>query len=423
VGPQASAGNNPVPYAVFGTSQVSLKITGSNFGPGSGASLTVYFGSQAIPPGNVNVVDSKTMFLRLDLSSGVILNELLAHGSYGTFNIWIGGAPPYDSIRSNSKPFYILPPTPGNLSVSPSATYARYEINSPGELITLKGFGFIPGARILFDGVTALNGIEIDTAFVDSTTLSAYLPPQALRYAGLYILHVLNGGTPPLISGEAVVFQVNNLVPTISQIQPGTLNIVPGPFLSANLTVTGSNFHPPSTSPTADDPGTFAVITGPNIATPVVPVVTFVSSSQLVLTIKPVTLLATPPLPAGTYTLTISNSAPGGGTATGTITVTSSGAAGNVPTISSLSPASVKAGSASFNLTVSGTNFLPGAWVNFYTSRLVPVATPTSTSITVSVPNYLITSPGTVPITVTNPGSGGTDTGGTSTRLFFDVTP
>jgi hypothetical protein len=105
---------------------------------------------------------------------------------------------------------------------------------------------------------------------------------------------------------------------------------------------------------------------------------------------------------------------PGGGVS-GTISFTvDSPTAGPVPALSSLSPFAVPAGT-SFTLTVNGNNFQSGALVNFGTAILTPSSISTS-SITVNVPAYYVPASGVIPVTVTNPG-----TGGTSTRLLFIV--
>ena len=92
-------------------------------------------------------------------------------------------------------------------------------------------------------------------------------------------------------------------------------------------------------------------------------------------------------------------------------------------------PASRQSGSAGFNLTVFsdtsllGPLFLENAWMNFGTVRLDRIPGDTNLgSMTVFVPSFLISSPGTVPVTVTNPGNS-SSTGGTSARVFFTVTP
>lgn len=80
------------------------------------------------------------------------------------------------------------------------------------------------------------------------------------------------------------------------------------------------------------------------------------------------------------------------------------------PTLSSLQPSSAIAGSAAFNLTVNGTNFLNGMsvrWVGPGGSATMTPASPTPTQMIVSIPASLITTGGTATVTVlsadTNP--------------------
>src|SRR3989442_1128616 len=271
----AAPGFAPPPQTLFvvkgrvtdngtGARVAGLKITGSNFASGQ----TVFFGSRAIAASNVNIVDSKTIFVKLVLNSSDILAELVPQGYYGSYNIAIGGQSPFTDTRSNTLPFYILPPLPVLTSVASSngtnQTYARYEIDSPGEPLTVSGFGFRSGARVLFDGRTALNGIELDTKFISSTQLSLYLPPQSLRYGGIYTLRVRNVSSLPETSGEAVSFQGNNLRPEITSIDPpGPLQLI-GPGTTPDfidLTINGSNFHPTPSDPASNDPGTLTFLT------------------------------------------------------------------------------------------------------------------------------------------------------------------
>ena len=101
--------------------------------------------------------------------------------------------------------------------------------------------------------------------------------------------------------------------------------------------------------------------------------------------------------------------------------------AGSVPAISQLSPASMKAGSATFTLTVNGTNFGGRAMVNWNGSaQTTTVISPNQ--LTVAVPALAVAASGTVAITVTNPatagtglyGSGGT-TAETSSPMSFTI--
>jgi hypothetical protein len=523
-----TAGNNPDPYAIFGTSEVSLKIEGTNFALGQ----KLFFkqpGDLANPNGRevlFSFVDSTTLFVRLNLSNPSDLSQLATTGRY---ELEVVGQTPFGETRSNALPFYVLPPLPVVTRITPTETYARYEINSGGLTVRVEGFGFRQGARVLFNGSTGIEGIEIDTTYVRSTLLEAFIPAQALRFGGFYSVRVRNVSLLPEVSGEAVTFQVNNLAPTITSLDPpGPLAIIgPGPVpVTFDMKINGSNFFPqtvvavtqkipdifPAIVPvggisqcvpvngrttlrvrvynTAGQPagGVAVTFTAPTIATtgpsgsfaggsPTVTVISdalgfappltdnsstlftanpfsggyviqitgtvdgfpilavinmtnlgqgegceainsaieFVSSNQII--VAPVSITS-----RGTYSVVVANPSPGGGYSNEVEFIVTSGVPGGIPAIRTddpLSPSSRAAGSGPFNLTIFGENFQPDAWVNFGTVRLNRISGG-DTSITVTVPGLLISSPGVVPISVTNPGTAGS-TGGTSRREFFTV--
>ena len=87
------------------------------------------------------------------------------------------------------------------------------------------------------------------------------------------------------------------------------------------------------------------------------------------------------------------------------------------PSISSLSPTSVSAGSAQFTLTVSGTNFSANCVVNFNGTALATNTGGQPTSLTATVPATDVAAGGNFPITVTDTG-----TGKTSAPSTFTVT-
>ena len=88
-------------------------------------------------------------------------------------------------------------------------------------------------------------------------------------------------------------------------------------------------------------------------------------------------------------------------------------APGTVPTITQLSPASATAGGATFQLEVDGTNFAMAAVVNF-NGAAETTTWVNSTKVEAMIPASAIMNSGTVPVTVTNPGTpGGTYGGGT----------
>lgn len=89
----------------------------------------------------------------------------------------------------------------------------------------------------------------------------------------------------------------------------------------------------------------------------------------------------------------------------------------SAPAVQSLSPSTVPVGSGAFTLNVSGSNFVPGAVVNFGTNAL-PSSWLSAGMITASVPATLVAASGNIPVTVTNPGIGA----GTSGASNFTVT-
>src|SRR5581483_5534930 len=141
------------------------------------------------------------------------------------------------------------------------------------------------------------------------------------------------GGT-----SSGVTFTVNNPAPSITSISPSAVT-VNSPAIS--ITVQGAGFVAGST----------VAVNGSPRTTP------FLSATQLIANL-PSTDLDT----VGSFTITVANSSPGGGTSNGVIFTVS---AFPVPTISTLSPSSVVVGSPDLTVTVTGTNFVSGSVVKF----------------------------------------------------------
>ncbi len=79
-----------------------------------------------------------------------------------------------------------------------------------------------------------------------------------------------------------------------------------------------------------------------------------------------------------------------------------------------ITPNQTVAGNPTFDLTIVGSNFETGASVQLGTAALTPTSV-TATQIVVPVPALIISAPGLLSITVTNPNSGA------SNRLFLSV--
>jgi len=96
--------------------------------------------------------------------------------------------------------------------------------------------------------------------------------------------------------------------------------------------------------------------------------------------------------------------------------------AGNMPAIETLAPSSATHGGSSFTLTVNGNNFNSNAVVNWNNAAQTTTYV-TGGQLTAAIPASAIDSPGTVSVTVTNPGtSGGPYGGGTSPETSKAVT-
>jgi len=82
--------------------------------------------------------------------------------------------------------------------------------------------------------------------------------------------------------------------------------------------------------------------------------------------------------------------------------------AGTVPSLTQLSPDNATHGSATFTLTVNGSNYSTNAVVNWNGTALVGTAYVTGNQLTVQVPASAIANSGSAAVTVTNPGTKGT---------------
>jgi hypothetical protein len=179
-------------------------------------------------------------------------------------------------------------------------------------------------------------------------------------------------------------------VPTTTSVSPTSASAGGAAF---TLTVNGTNFVNGST----------VRWNGANRTT------TFVSATQLTAAI-PASDITT----AGSASVTVFNSTPGGGTSNAqTFTISP---ANPVPTTTSLNPTSATAGGAAFTLTVNGTNFVAGSIVRWNGANRTTTFV-SATQLTAAIPATDITTTGTSPVTVFNPTPGG----GTSNSQTFTI--
>jgi photosystem II stability/assembly factor-like uncharacterized protein len=233
-------------------------------------------------------------------------------------------------------------PAPTLSSVSPNSANS----GDPDVTLTITGSGFLNGAFAQFtsgfSGYTTTLTIttNLQTTFVSSTQLTATLPASAIALPTNGQITVSNP-LPQFGGSNSLPFTVNlgtYPVPVLNSIFPTTMIAGSVPFgISAN----GSNF------------ATTAVLNFNGIPKPT----TVQNSQNLSATISQADIAS-----AGTAQVTVSNPTPGGGaSAPQPFTVTQPTV---VPTISSVSPSSGPANNP-MSLTITGTGFLPGAFLYF----------------------------------------------------------
>ena len=371
-GPSTFTVNNPAPTIT------SLSPNGVTVG-GSGFTLTVTgtgFVSSSVV--NFNGTARATTFVSSTQLHATILQTDIA--TVGSVNVTVTSPTPGGGTTTNFT-FNIASapnPVPTLTSISPTSGLVGQSVN-----MTLTGTNFIAGSIVNFGA----NGDTGGTATNGGATLTITIPASQLTVGGPVSVTVTNP-TPGGGTTTAQTFTVNNPVPAITTLSPATA-VVGGAALT--LTVNGSSFVPTST----------VSFNGTNRTT------TFVNTAQLTIQVTTGDLAA-----AGTFPVTVTNPAPGGGTSAATnFSVTNP-----LPTITSVSPTSATAGAAGFTLTVNGTGFVSGASVSFNGTAATTTFV-SATQVTASITAAEIATAGTLNVTVTNPAPGG----GTSGNSTFTV--
>ena len=369
--PGGGTGNNPVPSiaslspssAAAGGPAFTLTVNGSGFIQSS----VVNFNGSARTTTFVSATQIKADILASDIATSGNANVTVTNPAPG------GGTTPnfVFAITGTSNP------VPTLSSISPASGLLGQSV-----ALTLTGTNFISGSIVNFGGNADTGGVVSN----GGNTLTITVPSAQLTTAGTVNVTVTNpspgGGTTSFQS-----FTVNNPVPAITTIAP-TSAVASGAGFT--LTVNGSNFVNGST----------VRFNGAAKTT------TFVTSTQITAAI-----LASDITTAGTFPVTVTNPAPGGGTS-GTANFSVTGAA---LTLSSISPTNATAGGPAFTLTLNGTGFVSGATVNFGSNPAITPSSVANTQIVATIPAADIATAGSVSVTVTNPASGATSNAQTFT--------
>jgi hypothetical protein len=267
---------------------------------------------------------------------------------------------------------------PSGTSLSPSSAI----VGGPGFQLTVGGKNFAQGA------VVNWNDSPRSTTFVSATEVQAQILASDIAKAGTFHVTVTN---PPPGGGKSnsLPFIVDNPVPGIGSLSPDQALAGGSAF---TLTINGSNFVS----------GSFVEWNGTALSTK------FVSSIKLTATV-PARAITT----AGTASVTVVNPAPGGGPSNAETFYINNPA----PSLTSLSPSKIKAGSAAFTLTIFGTGFVTTSQALWNGSaRTTTYVSPGKVKAQILASD--VAKAGTAKVTVSNPAPGG----GNSNALTFTIT-
>lgn len=254
-------------------------------------------------------------------------------------------------------PFTITPPgAPSITETGPLSVNA----GGPAFTLTVNGSGFVQGSIVNWAGT------PLTTTYQNASTLTASVPNFLADLSGSFPVIVTNPGGS---SSSSWAFNVN---PVFTSVTPAS---VPAGSAGITLTATGVGFVPSDA---------ISLITTTRVAL----ATTYVSPTTLTAFIPAATLLN----PASA--VLVIGSFPPFGPSSGTLPFAIA-----APSITGLNPNVVTAGSPSFILTVTGSNFAPGSTVQWNGSPLSTTFVDAA-HLTAVVPAALITGIGTASVGV-----------------------
>lgn len=241
------------------------------------------------------------------LATGTLLNVAVADGS--------------TVVKADAKVVLSVDnPVPTLASVAPGSVL----LGSTAASITVNGTNFVPGVAL------SVNGTPVTTTYVSATQLMAALTAGSFSKAAPLLLNVINPQPGGGASGTSSL-PVNSPAPAIQSLSPSTV-VVNAP--AASVTINGAGFLP----------GTVVQVNGATRAA------TYVSATQMTVAFSTTDFATVQAL-----AISVANPAPGGGgSAPVSLTVTAKPAP--TPAITSVTPNTVVAGSASTFITVHGSN-------------------------------------------------------------------
>jgi hypothetical protein len=242
--------------------------------------------------------------------------------------------------------------------LNPSSTAA----GGPEFTLIVNGTGFVSGA------VVEWNGTALSTNYISPTQLTASVPGYLIANSGSASVTVLNPGATASAAASFTISSAPSL--TITGLSPSS--VIAGAATFA-LTVNGTGFVA----------GSVVQWNGTALST------TFVSATQLTASV-PANLVSNP----GSATVAVVNPS---GTSSGTVSFAINEP--SITTITSLSPSSASAGGPAFTLTINGSGFVSGNWVQWNSTTLTTTYV-SPIQLTAAVPANLIANPGSASVSV-----------------------
>ncbi len=302
-----------------------------------------------------NGVPLPTTFVGATQLTTTVAASLIA--AQGTAAVTVGT----NGAVSNSSIFTIGPATPAITSLNPATAQA----GGAAFTITVNGSGFAANSVILW------NGSPVVTFFGNANQLTGTIDAGLILTQGAATVTV---STNALVSnGSTFTISPGNSTPAISSLSPA---IAQAGGTAFTLTVNGSGFTNNST----------ILWNGSPLST------SFVSAIQLTGSVDASLIAA-----QSTATITVRTNSAVSNSSTFTI-----GPA--TPSISGLSPSSTAAGGAAFTLTVNGSAFAANSTILWNGSPLATIFG-SATQLSGIVDAALITTPGTITITVNTAGA------------------
>ncbi len=377
--PSGAPASNAMPFTVAAPANPGppalTDLTPSSAMAGSGAFTLTVNGSNFVSGAIVNFNGSArttTFVSATQLTASIPATDV---AGVGTAPITVTN--PFGGGISNALNFTISSPgAPALTTLSPSTVLA----GSAAFTLVVNGSNFVSGAVVNF------NGSARNTTFVNATQVTAAIPATDVAGVGTASITVTN----PFGGGisNALNFTISSPgAPTLTTLSPSTVLAGSAAF---TLTVNGSNFFN----------GAVVNVNGTARST------TYVSATQVTAAI-----LATDIASGASASITVSN--PNGGATSNAFTLTIVDP--RFPAVSALTPVSAMAGSAAFTLTVTGSNFVSGAVVNFNGSARTTTFV-SSTQLTASISAADVATAGTAGVSVTN-----VSVGATSSTLPFTI--